>query len=118
MHETVELVHARGASRLRVESTSRSSSIDDVELLRLLGTDGTCGPLTIHVDGRPVAFASACAGDTVVARWVGYEACVTVRAERWPMAFGLELERMGDLTAYHQGRLRLLPARGGFDLGR
>lgn len=73
-------------------------------------------PLTIHLDGRDVAFAVARTDDVVVARWVGYEATVTVTAVRWPMATGLELVRVTDLAPYHEGRLRMLEQRSGYDL--
>jgi hypothetical protein len=116
MHETVELVHQRGASRLVVESTDHTRSVDGAELLKVAKGGVVGEPLTIRLDGRAIAFATAHTDEVAVARWVGYEATVTVIAERWPMAFGLKLVRIADLAPYHEGRLRLLEERSGFDL--
>ncbi len=116
MHETIELCHERGASLLTIESTDHPLPIDDGAMRAVNEAASRTDPLTIRLDGLDVAFAAARAEDVVVARWVGYEATVTVTAVRWPMATGLELVRITDLAPYHEGRLRMLEQRSGYDL--
>jgi hypothetical protein len=116
IHESVELMHHAGESVLRVESSDHVRPISDDALLELLDGAGTCGSMTISIDGRLVAFASAHNADRFVARWAGYKAAVTVVGERWPTATGLELVRITDFARYHEGRLRMLGDRSGYDL--
>lgn len=116
VHETVDLVHEAGAGLLTVQSTDRSLSIDDETLVELLPGAVLAEPLTLRLDGHPIAFAAAQTEDVAVARWAGYEATVTVTAVRWPLSSEIELVRITDLAPYHAGRLRQLEQRSGFDL--
>jgi hypothetical protein len=116
LHESVELVHRSGESVLRIDSSDHVRSISDDELLELLDRTGTCGPMTITVDGRPIAFACARSTDRFVGRWAGYRATVTVIGEGWPIATGLDIVRISDFAPYHEGRLRMLEERSGYNL--
>lgn len=116
IHESVELLHRSGRSRLRIESSDHVRSVADSELLDMLEADGTCEVMTITVDGRPVAFNSARGADRFVARWAGRLATVTLIGEAWPIATGLEIARVTDLRPYHDGRLHLLEEHTGYNL--
>jgi hypothetical protein len=115
-HETIDLVHERGAASLTVQSTDRTRSIDDETLLGLLPNAVVGAPLTLRLDGHARAFAAARTDDVVVARWAGDAATVTVTAVRWPMTTEFELIRITDLAPYHDGRVRQLEQRSGFAL--
>jgi len=72
--------------------------------------------MTITVDCRAVAFNCARSTDRFVARWAGHLATVTLIGEAWPIATGIEIARVTDLTPYHDGRLRMLEERTGYNL--
>lgn len=116
IHETVELLHRRGASALRIESSDHVLSIADDDLRELLNPAATCGSMTITVDGRAVAFACARSAERFAARWAGYQAAVTIIGEGWPLGAGLEIVQIRDFTPYHEGRLQMLKQRIGYEL--
>ncbi len=117
-HETIDLVHEDGAARLTVQSTDRALSVDDETLLALLPNAVIGAPLPLRLDGHARAVAAARTDDVVVGRWAVDAMTVTVTAVRWPMTHELELVRITDLAPYHDGRLRQLEQRSGFNLHR
>lgn len=111
-----ELVHQSGESELSCCSSSLPASLDDSALAEMLGDVIEFRSFDVRLAGDRVAFAGAFAADDWVARWVGYQATVTLSGHLWPVTSGLELVRVIDLAPYHQGRLQLLEQRSGFDL--
>ncbi len=116
INESIELMHLSGQSSLRVESSDQAHPAGDDEMRALLDDTGVCDAMTITMDGTDIAFARATSQDRFAARWVGNTGTVTVLGERWPTATGLELVRIHDFSAYHEGRLRKLEERSGLNL--
>ena len=115
-NEVVELIHQSGESELSSCSSSAPAPLEDSALEKLLGGACEFRAFDVELAGERVAFAAAFASDDWIARWVGYQATVTLRGHLWPVNSGLELVRVTDFGPYHQGRLQLLEQRSGFDL--